>query len=151
MTSLHDLSALEQAAAVRGRRDVRPLELVEHCAARIAAARRRPSARSSRSTLDTRPGAGARRPTRRSRRGEALPPLHGVPTAVKDLNLSAGVPTGFGSPVFDGFVPPVSDHVVDKLRAAGTISLGKTDDAGVRAALLHRARGRCRRPARRGT
>ena len=38
-----------------------------------------------------------------------------------------GVPAKLGSKAFDDFVPPFSDFVVDKLRAAGTISLGKTN------------------------
>jgi amidase len=37
------------------------------------------------------------------------------------------VPTKLGSKAFEDFVPPFSDYVVDKLRAAGTISLGKTN------------------------
>ena len=124
MTSLHDLSALEQAAAVRAG-ETSSRELVEHCAARIAEHGDAVGAFVT-LTLDTaRQEADAADAAVRA--GEALPPLHGVPTAVKDLNLVAGVPTGFGSPVFEGFVPAVSDHVVVRLRAAGTISLGKTN------------------------
>ncbi len=123
MTSLHDLSALEQAAAVRAG-DTSSLELVEHFAARIAEHGRTVGAFVT-LTLD-RARAQAREADSAVRAAEALPPLHGVPTAVKDLNLVAGVPTGFGSPVFEGFVPAVSDHVVVKLREAGTVSLGKT-------------------------
>jgi amidase len=123
MTSLHDLSALEQAAAVRAG-ETSSLELVEHCAARIAEHGATVGAFVT-LTLDS-ARAQAREADAAVRAGAALPPLHGVPTAVKDLNLVAGVPTGFGSPVYDGWVPAVSDHVVDRLRAAGTISLGKT-------------------------
>ncbi|WP_205474289.1 amidase [Nocardioides sp. SYSU D00038] len=54
------------------------------------------------------------------------PPLWGVPTAVKDLNLTAGVRTTFGSPLFADFVPDVSDAVVLAMEAAGMVSLGKT-------------------------
>ncbi len=53
-------------------------------------------------------------------------PLHGVPTAIKDLNLTAGVRTSFGSPVFADHVPEVSDAVTLALEAAGLVSLGKT-------------------------
>ena len=49
----------------------------------------------------------------------ALPSLHGVPIAIKDLNMTEGVPTKLGSRAFEDFVPPFSDFVVDKLRAAG--------------------------------
>jgi len=56
-----------------------------------------------------------------------LPPLYGVPTAVKDLSLTAGVRTMFGSQAMTDYVPSVSDAVVDKIAAAGMISLGKTN------------------------
>ncbi len=50
-----------------------------------------------------------------------------MPTAIKDLNNTAGVRTTFGSTVMADFVPAVDDAVVTKLAAAGTISLGKTN------------------------
>ena len=49
-----------------------------------------------------------------------------MPTAIKDLNLTAGVRTTLGSRAYRDFVPAVDDHVVTLLRQAGTISLGKT-------------------------
>jgi amidase len=55
-----------------------------------------------------------------------LPPLLGVPTAIKDLNMVAGVPTKLGSVAFADFVPGWDDNVVALLRAAGAISVGKT-------------------------
>src|SRR5204863_3048552 len=58
---------------------------------------------------------------------DGLPPLHGVPVAIKDLNLTAGIRTTLGSRLYADFVPPVDDHVVALLRRAGTISLGKTN------------------------
>jgi amidase len=54
-------------------------------------------------------------------------PLHGVPTAIKDLNLTAGVRTTFGSAAFADFVPDVSDAVTLAIEAAGLVSLGKTN------------------------
>ncbi|MFC7501891.1 amidase family protein, partial [Nocardioides sp. GCM10030258] len=50
----------------------------------------------------------------------------GVPTAIKDLNLTKGVPTAFGSPAFADYVPDVSDAVTLSIEAAGMVSLGKT-------------------------
>ncbi len=49
-----------------------------------------------------------------------------MPTAVKDLNLTAGVRTAFGSAAYDDYVPEVSDGVVLSMEAAGLVSLGKT-------------------------
>ncbi|GII33667.1 amidase [Planotetraspora mira] len=55
-----------------------------------------------------------------------LPPLLGVPVPIKDLNFVKDVPIHFGSATYDGFVAPVDDSVVERLRDAGTIMLGKT-------------------------
>jgi amidase len=54
-------------------------------------------------------------------------PLHGVPTAIKDLNLTAGVRTTFGSAAYADFVPDVSDGVTLSIEDAGMVSLGKTN------------------------
>jgi Asp-tRNAAsn/Glu-tRNAGln amidotransferase A subunit and related amidases len=56
-----------------------------------------------------------------------IPPLYGVPIPIKDLNLVKDVPTLFGSATYEGFVAPVDDSVVERLREAGTIMLGKTN------------------------
>jgi amidase len=121
---LHDLTALEQAAAVRAG-EVRPTELVEHYLARIDAVDAGLGA-----FLTLTPERALRAAARAERllqRGGDLPPLLGVPTAIKDLNNTKGVRTTFGSAVLADFVPTVDDAVVEKLAAAGTISLGKTN------------------------
>ncbi len=58
---------------------------------------------------------------------DELPPLFGVPTAIKDLTWTAGITTTLGSRLFAGHVPGQDAHVVSALRRAGTISLGKTN------------------------
>jgi amidase len=60
------------------------------------------------------------------REPDDLPLLYGVPTAIKDLTMTAGVRTSFGSAVMRDFVPDMSDGVVDRLESGGLISLGKT-------------------------
>lgn len=60
-------------------------------------------------------------------RGDDLGLLHGVPTAHKDLADTAGVRTTYGSPVFADRVPDADDLVVARAKAAGAISLGKTN------------------------
>ena len=121
---LHDLTALEQAAAVR-RREVSAAELVAHYAGRIERLDAAVGAFVT-TTLDA-ARASATDADRAVAAGEPLPPLHGVPVGIKDLNLTRGVLTQLGSPTYAGFVPPLSESMVQKLEQAGTISLGKTN------------------------
>jgi amidase len=123
-TQLHDLTALEQAAAVRARQ-VSPTELVDHSLARIEALD--PGLGAFVTVTPERARAAAEAADRAVLDGGDLPPLHGVPIAIKDLNNTAGVRTTFGSAVLSEFVPDVDDAVVTALAAAGTISLGKTN------------------------
>jgi amidase len=122
---LHDLTLLEQAAAVRARQ-LSPVELVEHYLERIE----RLNATVGAFVIVTPDLAldAARAAAQAVADGTAdLPPLHGVPTAIKDLNLTAGVPTSFGTSVWPPLDAGIDDFVVSKLKAAGLISLGKTN------------------------
>ena len=60
-------------------------------------------------------------------RGEPLAALHGLPVAHKDLFLTRGMRTTFGSPLFKDFIPDRNLLIVDRLQAAGAISIGKTN------------------------
>lgn len=60
-------------------------------------------------------------------RGEPLGPLHGVPLAVKDLEATTDFPTTSGSSVFRDFVPDQDSILVERLRAAGAVVVGKTN------------------------
>jgi amidase len=60
-------------------------------------------------------------------RGESTGLLHGLPVAHKDLVDTAGVRTTYGSPLFAGNVPERDALVVQRMSAAGAISLGKTN------------------------
>lgn len=123
MSQLHDLSALELAAAVR-RRVVSPTEAVRHCLER---ADRLDADVGAFVTLTPEAAlAAAAAAERLLLSGDPVPPLLGVPTAVKDLNMVKGVPATLGSRVFRDFVPDYDDHVVTLMRAAGLISVGKT-------------------------
>ena len=123
-TRLHELTALQAAAAIRSR-EVSPVELVDHYLDRIE----RHGAELGAFTTVTAEAArsAARRAAAAVLTGTELPPLHGVPLAIKDLTVTAGVPTSFGSTVFADYVPDYDDDVVGFLAAAGTISLGKTN------------------------
>ncbi len=59
-------------------------------------------------------------------RGEDVGPLAGVPIAVKDLIATAGIATRCGSPAYRDFVPDEDDVVVERVKAAGAVILGKT-------------------------
>ncbi len=59
--------------------------------------------------------------------GEPLGPLAGVPIALKDMIVTKGVVTTAGSKILDGWVPPYDATVVEKLRAAGAVILGKVN------------------------
>ncbi|QPC95081.1 amidase [Mesorhizobium sp. INR15] len=54
-------------------------------------------------------------------------PLFGLPIAVKDLAMTKGLRTSFGSPIFADFTPPEDDFFVERMRKAGAIIIGKTN------------------------
>ncbi|MDQ4053667.1 MAG: amidase [Actinomycetota bacterium] len=116
MSDLHDLTALEQGDLVR-RGEVSSAELVDHYLERA-------------DRLDSVGAFVTLTPDQARGRAVALPesssPLRGVPTAIKDLNLTAGVRTSFGSAAFADYVPDVSDAVTLAIEDAGMVSIGKT-------------------------
>ncbi len=59
--------------------------------------------------------------------GEPIGPLHGFPHAVKDLQHVKGIRTTHGSPIFKDFVPNADSLLVERLRKAGAIIIGKTN------------------------
>ena len=60
-------------------------------------------------------------------RGELMGPLHGFPLAVKDLMPVKGIRMTMGSPIFKDFVPEADGIMVERLRKAGGIFVGKTN------------------------
>ncbi len=60
-------------------------------------------------------------------RGDALGPLHGIPQAIKDLAATKGLRTTLGSPLFADQVPEADALIVERVRAAGAIVIGKTN------------------------
>jgi aspartyl-tRNA(Asn)/glutamyl-tRNA(Gln) amidotransferase subunit A len=61
------------------------------------------------------------------RQGAELGPLHGVPISIKDLETTKGVVTTMGSAIFKDRVPDMDSIVVERVKAAGAIILGKTN------------------------
>ena len=70
---------------------------------------------------------GARKADQAIARNEAKGPLFGLPIAHKDLVSTKGVRTTFGSPIFQDFIPGQDELIVERLKKAGAISLGKTN------------------------
>ena len=60
-------------------------------------------------------------------RGDAVGPLHGLPIAHKDLFVTAGIRTTFGSLAFKDHVPTETALIVERERRAGAITIGKTN------------------------
>jgi amidase len=60
-------------------------------------------------------------------RKEKLGPLHGLPVAHKDLMETRGIRTTFGSPLYKDYIPTEDDLVVERIRLAGAITIGKTN------------------------
>ncbi len=119
---LHWLEITELAKLIQLRR-VSPVEVVEAMLRRIERLDRRLHA-----FVRTTPELAleqARHAEARIARREYLGPLHGVPIAFKDLNWTRGVPTGAGMPMHRDWVPPHDGTVVERLRIAGAVTLGK--------------------------
>ena len=126
MTALHDLTALEQATAIRTG-EISSVELAEHYLARtealndtvgafitvtpeIALEQARAADAEVRDVVDR----------------EDLPVLHGVVVPVKDLNFQAGVRCTLGSRAYD-MTPFGDDNVVIRMKQGNLVMTGKTN------------------------
>ena len=80
--------------------------------------------------------------------GAQLGPLAGVPLALKDVLTMRGVPTTCGSRILEGWLPPYDSTVVERLREAGVVILGKTnmDEFAMGSSTEHSAYGPTRNP-----
>jgi aspartyl-tRNA(Asn)/glutamyl-tRNA(Gln) amidotransferase subunit A len=139
------LSAVELAAAVR-RRTLSPVEIVEAVLGRIQ------SVDLGLNSYVTVTAEAAREQARLAEAqvmdGAELGPLHGVPVSIKDLIYTRGVRTSRGSLIFEDFVPEEDAPVVERLRSAGAIMVGKTNtpEFGWKGATDNRVFGPTRNP-----
>jgi aspartyl-tRNA(Asn)/glutamyl-tRNA(Gln) amidotransferase subunit A len=117
------MSATDQADAIRTKR-VSPVEVVDAVLDRIAALNPWLNAYCAVTADAARTAARAAEAV--LMRGDPLGPLHGVPYSVKDLVITRGVRTAFGSRIFEHHLPTEDAPVVERLRAAGAILVGKT-------------------------
>ncbi|MGW3241657.1 amidase [Streptomyces sp. NPDC001070] len=124
MSAPHELTMLEQAAAIR-RGELSPVELTAHYLDRIA--RLDPAVGAYLTVTPERALEDARRAERVLAAGGEPPPLLGVPVPVKDLTPVAGVRFTSGSAVFADRVADGDAYLVRLLRDAGTVLTGKTN------------------------
>jgi len=61
------------------------------------------------------------------KKGRSFGPLHGLPIAHKDLVPTKGIRTTFGSPIHKDFIPDRDGLIVERLKNAGAIMVGKTN------------------------
>ncbi|MEM1981943.1 MAG: amidase [Candidatus Hadarchaeales archaeon] len=102
-----------------------PVELVETFLERIR--RLNPKVNAYCLVLEKEARKKAEEAERALKEGKKLGPLHGIPIAIKDLTPMHGVKTTFGSRLFENFVPSRDAVVVERLKKAGAIPLGKTN------------------------
>ena len=119
------LSATDLAALIR-RRKVSPVEVVDAVLERIERLNPQLNAYVT-VTADEARRAAKLAEREAGRRGAALGPLHGVPFSVKDLVITKGVRTTFGTPLYADNVPTEDAPMVARLKAAGGIMVGKTN------------------------
>jgi amidase len=117
--------AVELARLYRARK-TSPLEVMQAVLARIDAVN--PAVNAYVTVARESALAEARRATRAlGRRGTPLRPLHGIPVSIKDLTATKGIRTTWGSEFYKDHVPDRDDLVVERLKAAGAIVVGKTN------------------------
>ncbi len=121
---LCDLTATELAARIRSKK-VSAREVLDAHLKRIA--RVNPKVNAIVTLVPERAMADARKADEAQAHGSKLGPLHGLPVAHKDLVNTAGIRTTFGSLYYKDNVPTHDALIVTRIRAAGAITIGKTN------------------------
>jgi len=113
---------------VREALDSRQASAREICLATLARiAQQNPRNNSFLTVMEERALAQAEAIDRKASAGEELPPLAGVPVAVKDVILIEGVRNTCASRILGNFIAPYSATAVERLEAAGAVLVGKTN------------------------
>jgi aspartyl-tRNA(Asn)/glutamyl-tRNA(Gln) amidotransferase subunit A len=122
-------------------------ELTKHFYARIA--QRNPELNAFLALCPERAYAQADRVDAAIAKGQPLPPLAGVPVAIKDVISTQGVPTTCGSKILQNYTPPYDATTIERLEEAGAVILGKTncDEFAMGSSNENSAYGPVRNPA----
>lgn len=118
------MTILEAASALR-KKEVSSMELTAKSLDRIAGSN--PKLNAFLAVLEKEARLSASQADKEQRAGTDLGPLHGIPVAVKDVFHMKGVRTTGGSKLFADYVPDYDATVVERLREAGAIIVGKTN------------------------
>src|SRR3979409_2357702 len=145
MSEIWRLSAAEMARRI-ARRELSSAEVVDAHLARIDAVN--PALKAIVRVLADEARAAAVLADRRLKAGETVGPLHGVPFTVKENIDMAGLPTTWGVPALAQAVVPIDAPVVERMRAAGAIPIGRTNlpDMGLRTHTFSSLHGLTRNP-----
>lgn len=121
VSDLSRLSALDQRELIRSR-TVSPTEVLD--AHLTAIERLNPKFSAIVTVVEDQARAAAKKAENED---GADKPLHGLPVVIKDVTQTKGIRTTFGSPLFKDFIPVEDAAVVERLRKAGAIIIGKSN------------------------
>ncbi len=123
-TDMGFMPATEMIAAIK-KKTLSPREIVEALLARVE--KINPKVNAYCTVVPEMALEAAKKAEAEIRQGGKLGPLHGIPVSIKDLTLTAGIRTTFGSKIFEHHVPTEDALIVQRLKAAGAIVIGKTN------------------------
>jgi len=118
------MSALEMRDAIKAKK-LSPVEVMDAVLERIE--QLNPNVNAYCTVLAESARAEARQAEDKVIKGEDLGLLHGVPISIKDLIFTKGIRTMAGTKMYENFVPEKDAIVVERLKAAGAIIVGKTN------------------------
>src|SRR4030042_4670498 len=124
MTELWRLSAVELRGMIDAK-EVKPSEIMAVILARIE--KLNPKLNAFCTITQDSAMAEARQADEKLVHGKNKGPLFGLPVSIKDLVLTKGIRTTFASKMHEKFIPDQDEVVVERLKAAGAIIIGKTN------------------------
>ena len=111
-------------AAIRGK-EISPVEIVKAILARLE--KINPQVNAFCTVVPELALRAAQKAEEEITHGQEIRPLHGIPVSIKDLTITAGIRTTFGSKIYENYIPEEDALIVKRLKEAGAIILGKTN------------------------